>query len=64
MLKQAAIDSDKIWKTAGRPRHGHLFDKRQKCRLLYRRRIREGQRTETERYTNDLHEELLKKKPY
>jgi len=38
-----------------------LFFKRQSCRLLYRKRTRDKLRTDTEVYSNDLHEALLKK---
>ena len=58
-MKEAAVDSNKLWKAAGKPRHGPIFDKRQSSRLEYRRRIRETQNTATESYTNDLHEALL-----
>ena len=36
ILKQASTDTNKIWKAAGKPRQGHIFDKRQSCCLLYR----------------------------
>jgi len=62
LLKQKSIESNEIWKAAGRPRDGPIFNKRQSCRLLYRKRIRENQRSNTETYyTNDLHEALLTK---
>ena len=61
ILKQAAVDSNKMWRVAGKPRQGNIFDKRQHCRLLYRKRIREGQRINFESYSNDLHDALLKK---
>jgi len=35
-LKDAAINSNRIWKAAGKPRQGSLFDKRQRCRAQYR----------------------------
>ena len=60
-MKEAAVDSNKLWKAAGKLRHGPIFDKRQSSRLEYRRRIRERQNTATESYTNDLHEALLQK---
>ena len=43
-LKEAAINSNKIWKAAGKPRQGPIFNKRQVCRVQYRKRIREGQK--------------------
>ena len=61
LLKQKSTESNEIWKAADRPRDGPIFNKRQSCRLLYRKRIRENQRSNTETYTNDLHEALLTK---
>jgi hypothetical protein len=60
-LKSASVNSNKLWKAAGRPRNGPIFNERQSCRLRYRRCIRDHQRSATEIYTNDLHEALLKK---
>ena len=60
-LKQASIDSNKLWKAAGKPRNGPIFDRRQSCRLLYRKRLREEQRNETLHYTNELHDALIAK---
>jgi len=48
--------------TSHKPRQGSVFDTRQSTRLQYRRRLREGQRTTDEIYTNELHEALLRKK--
>jgi len=58
VLQDAAIESNKIWITAGKPKHGPIFHKRQSCRSQYRKRLREGERlaTETYRPTNNLHE--------
>jgi hypothetical protein len=52
-----------LWKQAGRPRHGSLFDKRQRARLQYRNVIRDKQRSETDEYSNDLYKSLVRKKP-
>ena len=60
-LKQASVESNRLWKAAGKPRHGSIFDKRQRCRAQYRKRIREGQQLSTSVYTNELHEALLAK---
>ena len=59
-LKDAAINSDKIWKAAGKPCQGSLFDKRQRCRAQYRK-IRDGQKLDSMSYTNHLHDALLAK---
>ena len=61
LLKQASIDSNKIWKAAGKPRQGPVFDKRQLCRKQYRKRIKECNNLSTESYSNELHEALLRK---
>ena len=60
-LKQDSIESNKAWKAAGKPRSGPVFSKRQSCRLICRKRLKENQRINTEVYTNDLHDALLKK---
>ena len=60
-LKLESIDSDKIWKAAGRPRHGPIFDKRQSCRLSYRRYYRESEKASVNVYTNALNNALLQK---
>jgi len=60
-LKSRSIDSCKIWKAAGRPRSGPIFDLYKKDKSAYRYGIRARRITETEQYTNDLHDALLKK---
>jgi len=44
LLKKSSIETNAVWKAAGKPKHGPIFDKRQSSRLLYRKRLREGQR--------------------
>jgi len=61
LLKEESVNSDKIWKAAGKPRHGPIFDRRQSSRLQYRRRLREGENVHLTAYTNDLHDCLLQK---
>jgi len=61
ILKEAAVDSHRLWKASGKPRYGPIFDKRQQARLQYRKRIRQGKRFNDEMYTNELHDALLKK---
>ena len=53
-LKQNAIDTNRVWKAAGKPRYGTIFDNRQSCRLIYRKRLREEENSETYSYTNAL----------
>ena len=60
-LKQASIDSNKLWKAAGKPRSGPLFTKRQSCRANYRKRLKDEQTAERLSYTNELHGALLTK---
>jgi Reverse transcriptase (RNA-dependent DNA polymerase) len=61
-LKTASIESNQAWKAAGKPRQGPIFEKRQKCRLLYRKKIRDNQAQELTTYSNDLHDALLAKR--
>ena len=58
-LKEVAINSNKIWKAAGEPRQGPIFNKRQICRARYRKGVWEGQKQDTINYTNNLHEAPL-----
>jgi len=60
-LKEAALESDKLWKAVGKPRSGPLFNNRQRACLLYRQRIREGKRSEDLIYMNELNDALIKK---
>jgi len=50
-----------MWKDAGRPRSGHIFDCYRRDKAAYRHAIRSRQREEKEVYTNELHEALLEK---
>jgi exonuclease III len=61
ILKAASIESNQVWKASGKPRHGPIFNKRQTCRLQYRKKIRENQALVVSSYSNDLHDALLKK---
>ena len=61
LLKDESIETNELWKAAGKPRHGPIFDRRQECRLRYRRRIREKNKSTLSVHTNDLHECLLNK---
>ena len=61
ILKEASINCNKLWKAAGKPRFGHIFDKRQSSRLQYRKSLRESQSMEIVSYTNDLHDALMNK---
>ena len=61
LLKEASIESNRIWTDAGKPRDGPLFHKRQTCRLQYRKCLRDSQKINSASYSNDLHEALLQK---
>jgi hypothetical protein len=61
LIKEESIESNLLWKNAAKPRHGPIFDKRQACRLRYRKRIKDGQKRQLSSYTNDLHEQLCTK---
>jgi len=60
--KDESIESNKLWKAAGKPCYGPIFDKRQKCRARYRKRIRDSEKSTLQSYTNDLHDCLSRKK--
>ena len=61
ILKKDAVETSKIWKAAGKPRSGLIFNNRQRSRMQYRKRLRECEQQSTLSYTNDLHEALLRK---
>lgn len=61
LLKQESIDSNQLWKAAGKPRHGPIFARRQSCRAAYRSRLRQNEKNALQSYTNELHDALLKK---
>ena len=50
-----------MWKSAGRPRSGHIYHIYRKDKAAYKSSIRKRQREAKEAYTNDLHEALLSK---
>ena len=60
-VKAASVESNNLWKAAGKPRQGAIFDKRQKCRLRYRQQIKDSEKRDKLEYTNALHEGLLNK---
>ena len=60
-LKTQAIESNKLWQNAGRPRSGPIYCKRNSDKRAYRLAIRRAQADINERYSNDLHELLLYK---
>jgi len=61
ILKQAFVEANNIWKDIGRQRHGPVFDKRQSRSMVYRKCLRQYQNLARSSYSNNLHENLLKK---
>ena len=62
ILNEAAMEANKAWKSADKPRHGTIFHNRQSSLAKYRKRLNKKQTYRTEVYKNDLHEALLQKK--
>ena len=62
LFKSRSIDTDRLWKEAGRPRSGDIFSQRNLARRQYRHAIRKSQRSADQGYTNDLHEALMNKR--
>ena len=60
-LKLKSSASCSVWKASGRPRSGPIFDNYSKDKAAYRHGLRSRQVAETEVYTNELHEALMKK---
>ena len=61
LLKNDAIYSCGIWKEAGRPRSGPIFDKYRADKQAYKRAINSHRQNEKLEYSNDLHEMLMEK---
>ena len=60
-IKQRSVASCKLWKSAGKPRSGYIYDIYRKDEAAYMSIIRKKQREEKDIYTNDLHQYLLNK---
>jgi len=60
-LKRLAIVSANIWKEAGKPKSGPIFSNYNKDKLRFKQAIRKERERETEVFTNDLHDALLRK---
>jgi len=50
-----------IWKEAGKPKSEPIFSNYNKDKLRYKQAIRKERERETEVFTNDLHDALLRK---
>jgi len=57
----AAVDSNKIWKAAGKLKQRPIFAKRQASTTSYRKVIRDKEKVNTTAYTNELHDSLMGK---
>jgi len=57
-LKLKSSASCSVWKAAGRPRSGPIFDSYRKDKAAFRHGLRSRQVGETEVYANELHEAL------
>ena len=60
-LKSRSVISCDIWKAAGRPRSGPIFRDYRRDKSVYRHGIRSKRISDTEIYTNELHEALMAK---
>jgi len=60
-LKDKAIESNKLWKNAGRPRSGPIADLRNADKRNYKKKLYSERQAETQTYTNDLHDALIAK---
>jgi len=60
-LKAQAIVSNRLWQEAGRPRSGPIYNKRNSDKREYRGAIRRAEADTKNKYSNELHEQLLTK---
>lgn len=60
-LKEKAKSSCKMWKDAGKPKYGQIFNRYKQDKLLYKQRIKQERAQETSSFTNELHDALLHK---
>ena len=60
-LKSASIDAFNIWKNAGRPSSGMLFDLKKTAHYRYKLLVRKSQRHFDQNRNDDLHNHLLEK---
>ena len=59
--KEKSITSSKLWKKAGRPRSGPIFNRYRCDELAYKLGIKRQRKEDAVHYTNDLHDALLSK---
>ena len=58
---EIAISSNKVWKAAGMPQSGPIFQHRKSDKLAYKIKIREDKENEQFSYSNSLHDALSEK---
>ena len=61
ILKEKSINSNKIWKAAGKPHTGPVYTPKKFDKLAYKLRLRQGFNSEKLSFSNDLHEALSHK---
>ena len=61
ILKDNAMQSFSIWKEAGKPRSGPIFNQYRSDKQVYRLAIRQHKEDEARAYSNDLHDMLVEK---
>lgn len=61
ILKDNAMQSSVVWKDAGKPRSGPIFDRYRSDKQVYRLAIRERKDDDSQAYSNDLHDMLVAK---
>ena len=61
ILNEKAISSHKVWKAAGKPPFGPIFQQLKSDKLAYKIKIREGKENEKFSYSNGLHDALSEK---
>jgi hypothetical protein len=55
------VDAYNLWSAVGKPRSGHIFNNYHAARREYRSAVRKCQRDSAAIYTNELHDNLMKK---
>ena len=55
------MSSNKLWKAAGKPHNGPIYDQHKSDKLAYKLRLKDEIQPELSCYSNDLHEALLEK---
>jgi len=61
LLKQQAIRSFKLWSSAGKPRHGVLFDSMRHEKAIYKLAIRNKEKSHANEFSDSLNDALIGK---